>query len=108
MKTELELFCWHPIFAKLHETLRPIRLTLLYVYLHVIREALSRSFGSLHVEIFQIEIIHYWAISLRAERHFWTKLYFSALEAMFYSCLKRFQHKTCVDIILQGFVHGFV
>jgi len=31
MKTELELFCLHPVFAKLHETLRPIRLTLLYI-----------------------------------------------------------------------------
>lgn len=36
------------------------------------------------------------------------KLYFSVLGAMFYSCLKRFQHKKCVDIILQWFVQGFI
>ncbi len=66
------------------------------IYLHILRAACSLT--GLHVGLFQTEIIHYCAFLSELRDTSTARLYFSVLRAMFYSCLKRFQHKMCVDM----------
>lgn len=93
------LLCLHHVklVAKLNEAMTPTPLTLLYIlYLCIIRAACS--LAGFHVGIFQTEIINYSAFLSELRDTSTAKLYFSVLRAMFYSCLKRFQQKMCIDI----------